>query len=164
MDASTKIFAGFALLVLSLAYLYRPAWVLRLNAWARSSIFNDGHILLYRRRLGLVLFVGAILFFYSGFQNLHRSDKPSTYFELQDAYRAFRAQHYKGAITRCQEILKRETDNVHAWALLGAAWSALGRPEQAKRAWEEVLKRDPDHPAGKSHLMNPVPVPAPASR
>jgi tetratricopeptide (TPR) repeat protein len=130
--------------------------VLRVNAWARSLVFNDSYVLLYRRRWGLMLFLGAILFFYSGFQNLHRGDggNLSGYLALQDAYRSFRSQQYKGAIARCQELLKRETDNVHAWALLGASWSALGRKEQAKRAWAEVLKRDPDHPAGKSPLMS----------
>src|SRR5688572_2609793 len=136
MEAWIKVLAGLAFLFLSLCYLYRPAIVLRFNALGRSLVFNDSYVLLYRRRWGIMLFLAAILFFYSGFQNLNRGEKPSTYFELQDAYRAFRGHHYKGAIVRCQEILKRETENVHAWALLGASWSAMGNKVQARRAWE----------------------------
>jgi tetratricopeptide (TPR) repeat protein len=151
MEAWSKIIAGLFFLFFSLGYLYRPAFVLRVNAWARSLLFNDTVILLYRRRVGLFFFACAILFFYSGFLNLahHLSArKPSTYLELSDAHRAFRDHEYKGAVVRCQNILKREPDNVHAWALLAYSWGALGRDDQSKRAWEQVLRIEPDHPMG----------------
>jgi tetratricopeptide (TPR) repeat protein len=159
MEAWLKILLAFGLLITSLGFLYRPNWVLRWNAWARDLVFNDRYVLLYRRRWGLLFFLGAVLFFYSGFANLaylHASRRPSSYLAMMDAYKAFRERHYRGVVTRCQEILKRDGDNIHAWALLGASWSALGRKDQARRAWEQVLKRDPDHPAGKSRLFQPA--------
>ncbi|HRY29460.1 MAG TPA: tetratricopeptide repeat protein, partial [Elusimicrobiota bacterium] len=116
----------------------------------------DSYVLLYRRRWGILLFLCAILFFYSGFQNMAHQmslEKPSDYLDLRAAYRCFWTQQYKASIARCQEILKRDKNDVHAWSLLGASWSALGRKDQARKAWEQVLRIDPEHPAGKSVLF-----------
>lgn len=163
MEAWTKILGGLFLLGLSFGYLYRPAFVLRVNAWARSLLFNDTFILLYRRRMGLVFFVCAVVFFYSGFVNLERMkarERPSTYLDLTDAYRAQRNQQYRGVIARCNEILKREPDNIHAWVLIGSASTALGQKDQADRAWKEVQRIDPKHAIGSwPTLKNSTPDP-----
>jgi hypothetical protein len=55
------------------AYLYRPTLVLRVNAWGRTILFNDAHLLHFRRRWGLLAFLAATLFLYSGFLNLTKS-------------------------------------------------------------------------------------------
>lgn len=160
MEAWVKILAGLCFVFLSLSYLYRPGWILRFNTLGRALFFNDSYVLLYRRRWGLLLFLCAILFFYSGFNNLAlmmAQGRASSYLQLADAYRSFHAQQYKGTVVRCQEILKRESDNIYAWTLLGAAWSALGRADQARRAWEQVLKLDPDRPLGR---ISPLESPA----
>jgi hypothetical protein len=67
-----KFILGLSFLLLSIGYLYRPSWILRLNNWARSLLFNDAHILHYRRRWGLLFFFAAALFFYSAFNNMGR--------------------------------------------------------------------------------------------
>ena len=41
MEAWIKILIGLALLLLSLGYLYRPGWVLKLNALGRLVLFNE---------------------------------------------------------------------------------------------------------------------------
>ncbi len=160
MEALVKILVGLGFLLLSLGYLYRPGWVLKLNEWGRAAFFNDGFVLLYRRRWGILLFICAILFFYSGFNNLAHQrahEQPSAYLGLVDAYRAFREKQYKGVVVRCQEVLKQEPDNIHAWTLLGSAWAALGRKDQAKKAWERVLSLDPDSAVGHSPVFLAAP-------
>ncbi len=141
MEAWLKIIAGMCLLAFGLAYLYRPVWVLTLNVMFRTLVFNDGHVLLYRRRLGLLLFLASILFFYSGFNNLAHDmsvKQPSAYLDIGDAYRNFRGQNYADTIARCHEILKRDPHNIHAWILLGSAWAAMGNEDKAKQAWGHV--------------------------
>jgi len=39
-------------------------------------------------------------------------------------------------------ILARDAENPRAWALLGAVWEALQRPEDAEDAYEQALNRD----------------------
>lgn len=153
MEAWAKIAAGLALLFISLGFLYRPGWILHWNALGRSVLFNDAFVLLYRRRWGLLFFVAAVLFFYSGFNNLawdKYHDRPAAVIPLSEAYRSFQRGQYKGTVARCQEILKAEPDNVHAWFLLGSAWSALNRNDMAEKAWEQILKSDLNHPKWKS--------------
>ncbi|HOW28075.1 MAG TPA: hypothetical protein PK876_06205 [Elusimicrobiota bacterium] len=148
MEAVIKIIAGLLFLFLSLSYLYRPAWILKINAAGRQMLFNDAHVLLFRRRWGLLFLVSASVFLYAGFNNLAYQAAPShrsSYWDLQDAYRSLRVHHYKGVVVRCQEILKREPDNIHAWVLLGTAWSSLGRKDQSRQAWKRVLEIQPDY-------------------
>jgi tetratricopeptide (TPR) repeat protein len=154
METWIKLLLGLLFLLLSVGYLYRPAFVLSLNAWGRGVLFNDTFILLYRRRFGLFFLAAAVLFLYSGFLNLGRRPGAlsSNYLALLDAQRAYRGGEHKGAVARCQEILKDDPDNLYAWALLGTAWNALGHPEQAARAWERVIELDPNHPAARRWL------------
>jgi cytochrome c-type biogenesis protein CcmH/NrfG len=68
--------------------------------------------------------------------------------DLTDAYRDLRDQQYQGVIARCDEILKREPDNIHAWILTASAWTALGRKERAEKAWKQVQRIEPAHAVG----------------
>jgi hypothetical protein len=73
-NLAIKLLVGLVLMGISVAYLYRPTLVLRVNAWGRTMlVFNDAHLLHFRRRWGLAGFFGAILFLYSGFLNLSKS-------------------------------------------------------------------------------------------
>jgi hypothetical protein len=73
MESGIKLLIGIVLLLVSVAYLYRPTLVLRVNAWGRTILFNDAHLLHFRRRWGLLAFLAATLFLYSGFLNLTKS-------------------------------------------------------------------------------------------
>ena len=148
MEAWLKIVAGLAFLLLSLGYLYRPVWILRLNALGRAFIFNDTYVLLYRRRWGLPLFAAASLFLFSGFNNLsQQSRRPSV--ELWLAYRSFLAHEYRQTIIQCEGILAQDGDNAQAWSLLGSAWSALGEREKADKAWNRSLALIQTDPSGR---------------
>jgi tetratricopeptide (TPR) repeat protein len=51
---------------------------------------------------------------------------------------------YEDAIEGYKRLLKRSPDNVIAHINLTAAYSALGREEEARHEAEEVLKLDPE--------------------
>jgi len=59
-----RFLLGLLLLVLGLGYLYRPYWIVKLNAWVRMNIFNDQILITRRRKVGIILFfIGVILIF-----------------------------------------------------------------------------------------------------
>ncbi len=148
METWIKIFVGLVLLLLSFAYLYRPAWVLKLNALGRTLFFNDAHVLHFRRRWGLPIFVVAALFLFTGFNDLAQvRSRPS--FELWMAYRSFLSHQYRPAIVQCEGILAQDPDNVQAWSLMGSAWSALGNQDKAKMAWNRSLALNQTDPEGR---------------
>ena len=148
MEAWIKITVGLALLILSLGYLYRPALILKLNAWGRSLLFNDTHVLHYRRRWGLPLFAAAALFLFVGFRNLSQ-ERPRPAGELWLAYRSFLAREYRQTVSLCQGILVQDPDNAQAWSLLGSAWSALGDADKANKALNRSLALIQTDPAGR---------------
>jgi cytochrome c-type biogenesis protein CcmH/NrfG len=158
MEAWIKILVGLVLTIVSLGYLDRPGWVIRWNEWARNLLFNDAHILHYRRRWGILIFLAATLFFYSGFSNLKwqivlSSPGPEPVLDIWDAYRVFQAKDMKGTVSRCKEILKNEPENLHAWVLMGSAQTALGRHREARQTWKRVQELRPDRPARKAFLL-----------
>lgn len=148
MEAWIKIFVGLLLLLISLGYLYRPAWILTLNAFARALLFNDSHVLHYRRRWGLPLFGAAAFFLMVGFRNLSQQ-RPSPSADLWLAYRSFLSHEYRQTITRCEGILAEDPENEQAWSLLGSAWSALGDVEKANKALTRSLALNQRDPLGR---------------
>jgi cytochrome c-type biogenesis protein CcmH/NrfG len=151
LEAWLKIFVGLALLFVSVGYLYRPVWILRLNALARALVFNDTYLLHYRRRWGIPLFAAAAVFFFSGFNNLSQY-RPHPAARLWMAYRSFTAHEYRQTIIQCEGILAEDPESQQAWSLLGSAWSALGNRDKAAKAWSRSLALGQTDPLGRPPL------------
>ncbi|MBL8023090.1 MAG: hypothetical protein JNK54_02255 [Elusimicrobia bacterium] len=120
MESVGKIFIGLFLLGISLAYLYRPTLVLRVNAWARMFLFNDSHLLHYRRKWGLLALLGSVLFLYSGFLNLSASRRrfvpaPDP---LLVGYQAFNESRFEDAAAIALMFLKGNPQDPHGMFLL----------------------------------------------
>lgn len=64
-----KIVVGVGLLLLALAYLYRPGLIIRLNDLCRQHLFNDARILFQRKRIGAYLLVFALIALFMGIVN-----------------------------------------------------------------------------------------------
>jgi hypothetical protein len=120
MESGLKILIGLVLLCVSLAYLYRPTFVLRANDWARTLLFNDAHLLHYRRKWGLLAFLGAVLFLYSGFLNLAASRRHSVPAPdpLGEGYRAFYEHRFDEAAAVALKHLKTNPSDPHSTFLL----------------------------------------------
>jgi hypothetical protein len=126
-ESAFKLFMGILLLVVSVAYLYRPVLVLRANAWARTLLFNDAHLLHYRRRWGLLAFLASVLFIYSGFLNLAKLQKAAPTVDLTDGYRDYFEGRFDEAVAIAKEALSRDSGNPHALFLLQQASRAAKR-------------------------------------
>lgn len=143
MEAVVKLLAGLVMLAVSLSYLYRPAFILKVNELARGVLFNDSYVLHYRRRWGMPLFVIAIVFVYSGLANLKvqtNSPEAASYGEMDEAYRAFYTRRYADTERLCREILLRHPQDPHAGFLL----------RQASKAKEDA-DAPPAGPKGTPH-------------
>ena len=121
MEAVVKLLAGLVMLAVSLSYLYRPSYILKVNELARGVLFNDAYVLHYRRRWGMPLFVASIVFLYSGMANLKvqpTGPEAASYGEMDEAYRAFYTRRYADAERLCRGILQLHPRDPHAGFLL----------------------------------------------
>lgn len=64
--------------------------------------------------------------------------------KLEMAGNTFYAGDFKTAVHECEEVLLLDSENPLAWKRLGSAYFALGDTAEAKRAYEKVLKLDPE--------------------
>ena len=128
MESALKLLVGIFLLVVSVGYLYRPGLVLRVNAWGRTLFFNDAHLLHFRRRWGLLAFLGAILFLYSGFLNLAKSVPVGPVRDpLEAGYMAFYEKRFEAAGEIAIRYLKEHPRDPHGEFLLRQASAASRR-------------------------------------
>jgi hypothetical protein len=131
MEYGIKLLVGVILLVFSVAYLYRPSVVLRVNAWGRLLFFNDSYLLHYRRRWGLLAFLGAILFLYSGFMNMERNAAGVPVDNsLEEGYLSFYSQRFDIAAEVARRYLANHPQDPHAEFLFRQASAAARRAKQ----------------------------------
>lgn len=64
--------------------------------------------------------------------------------KLETAEKAFTSRDFKSAVHECEEALLLEEGNKLGWKRLGSAYFALGDTAGARRAYEKVLKLDPE--------------------
>ncbi|MBK8575091.1 MAG: hypothetical protein IPN90_05230 [Elusimicrobia bacterium] len=131
MESAVKIIVGIILLLVSLAYLYRPVLVLRVNAWGRMLLFNDAHLLHYRRRWGLLAFLAAVLFLYSGFLNLSQLVSVDPVRDpIEAGYLSFYEKRFDVAAEIAVQYLKDHPRDPHAEFLFRQARAASQRLKQ----------------------------------
>ena len=56
------------------------------------------------------------------------------------------------AVQTYRRVLRQDSSQVEIWANLGVVYALSGREEQARAAWQEALKRDPDHARARKYL------------
>ena len=61
----------------------------------------------------------------------------------------------RGAIASFERAVELEPRNANAWAGLGRALAAAGRPQEARTAYEQVLDLDPDNQEANAALDRP---------
>ncbi len=69
---------------------------------------------------------------------------PETLFELGEAY--FLAAEWQQGLDWFLELVALEPENVHAWTDVGTSEYNLGRPDEAKAAWQTALELAPEDP------------------
>ena len=72
----------------------------------------------------------------------------------QDMTPEQQAQMIEGMVSGLAARLEENPDDIEGWKRLARAYVVLERPEDAEKAYREVLKRDPQDPAARAFLDN----------
>lgn len=141
MEGLTKVTLGLLLWIWGMVLLYRPAVVLKVYAFLRANLLNDAHILLYRRRWGLLLLVLAILMVYSGVRNLSPiSTSQGKADPLANPLQQLADGHFVAARQEVHQIVRGGASTREAWLILGGAWAMEGNRDEAQRAWKRAAE------------------------
>ena len=62
-----------------------------------------------------------------------------------DAHGMFRAGRYHQSVAAYQKALDLKPNSVGSWVSLGQSYKQLGLPKEARMAWREALKHDPEN-------------------
>lgn len=79
-------------------------------------------------------------------------DRPSYLLGVSEVRRLYRGGNPEVAMVRLDRLLRAYPDDTRLLAMKGTLWLRLGRPELARRAYEEVLHREPDNRAVQQAL------------
>ena len=60
--------------------------------------------------------------------------------------------NYEAAVSHYRTLLRRRPSFNEAWFNLGVVYARNGETEKARKAWERVLKQNPDHRRAKAYL------------
>lgn len=140
---------GIFFLGLGWTLFYRPSWILYLNKIVREKLFNDGDMLLERRKKGLLFLLLAMISFYVGYDT--QSYRPSTvnahlvstdrllYKSLQYLY----SKQYQKSKTLCEKVLAQDPRNVEALYQLGATQLLMGEVQEGSHTWGRAVHLAP---------------------
>src|SRR5690606_23452722 len=78
--------------------------------------------------------------------------RPSYLLGISEGRRLYRGGSPEVAMVRLTRLLRAYPDDTRLLAMKGTLWLRLGRPELARRAYEEVLHREPDNRAVQQAL------------
>ena len=143
------LFISFAFLAAGMAFIYKPALIVRFNKFVRERILNDNLILLERRKKGFFFLLIFLLFFYWGSSRFLYHPDPlgnnlvSTPRLLYQAHHHLHLKEYEEAKKLCLEILAREPANTEALYYLGAASFLLDDPVAAQKSWSRAKALSP---------------------
>jgi len=73
--------------------------------------------------------------------------------KLHDALQAIYEGRYDVAITKCDEVLRIEPENVIAIGRMGAAFFLMGEKDKAVALWKRALELDPTHKPAIEYLQ-----------
>lgn len=78
--------------------------------------------------------------------------RPSYLLGIAEVRRLYRAGNVEVAMVRLTELLRAYPQDPRLLSMRGTLWLRLGRPALARRAWEQVLQRDPENRAVRAAL------------
>lgn len=78
--------------------------------------------------------------------------RPSYLRGVAEVRRLYRGGNPELAMIRVTQLLRAYPNDPRLLAMKGTLWLRLGRPEMARRVWEEVLRRDPENRSVRAAL------------
>ena len=142
-------FLSLICLIFGWIYYYKPSFAQAVNAYFRNKIFNDRYILLKRKRLAVIFFVFAVLFFTSALvitleqknrQNtINRTETTDIFFDIISVYTANLADN---------------PDDLNTLSKLADAYAAIGEQKREITVLKKILDLDPKNEKAKKRLQS----------
>lgn len=153
---SILILIGILFLGFGWTLLYKPAWILYLNKIIREKLFNDGEMLLERRKKGFLFVLLAVIFLATGYdQQSYRSSRMTTRVVSTDRLLYKSLQHlydkqYQKSRALCERVLAQDPGNVRALYHLAAAQILMGDLNQGTMLWAKAAAMHPSSSEAQS--------------
>jgi tetratricopeptide (TPR) repeat protein len=133
-----NILLSLFLIVAGIIFFYNPSLVIKICLLVKRYLLNEKLIILYSRKIGLILFLVGFLVLVS---------KVNHYFIKRDKYylasREFYNKNFKNSEKICIELLSVQPKNVLVLELLGKTYFATGRYELAKNIFLKIKTLSP---------------------
>lgn len=131
------IFIGIILLLLGLLYFYSPNLIIKSCELAKKYIFNERIIILYGKKIGLVLVLVGLIFFSLSIRKNFSKNK------LYSAYKKFYSYDFKSAEKICLEMLSEQPKDVDVLYLLGKIYFVTQRYIPARNIFLKIKSLKP---------------------
>ncbi len=147
-----NIFLGITCFFISLLYLYKTSFLIKLFSFLRNYVFTDTSILIYRKKIGIAFLSFSIIILYSTIYTYLKNNlliKENNHLNIieeiniQRAISEFSQGDYDKTILFCNRILTNNPKNIKALMLSGSANMILKRYNKAKLLWSSAALLDP---------------------
>ena len=144
------LFVSFVFLTLGLVFIYKPAWIVRVNKFVRERVLNDTLILLERRKKGFFFFLMFFILFYWGYDSFqyHPTVAANKFISTERllylSQRHLHVNEYQESLKLCEVVLEREPNNSLALYQLAVSQYLQNDPVSAQKSWAKAKVIDPN--------------------
>ncbi len=130
------IIISIVLILLGLLYFYLPNLIIKSSELVKKYIFNERIIILYSKKIGLVLVLLGLIILFLDIRKSFNKNK------LYSAYKKFYSYDFKSAEKFCLEILSEQPKNIDVLYLLGKLYFVTERYMPAKNIFLKIRSLD----------------------
>ncbi len=141
--------AGFFFIGLGFILLYKPHWILYINKIVRDKLFNDGDMLLERKKKGFLFLLLAIISFSVGYdyQTNHLRNRSARFISedrlLYTSLLCLYDKQYEKSKSLSEKVLREDPQNAEALYQMGAAQILLGETGKGVALWQKAAQLAP---------------------
>lgn len=161
MDA-VKIVIGASLFALGVAFLYNPALVLSMNALMREFLANDKRVVLYHKKIAILLVSLSFIALYMGMppQQKRQAGGGKSAGAQRDSFneagfgavRDYYSGDYRESLRKTLRVLAVKPYEEWAMVHLGCVYEMLGEKERASHAFARAAARYPDNKTARRKI------------
>ena len=138
-------------MVLGLVYFFNSTVLLRINAFIRSTLFDDRIILLKRKKLAILFFCLSFIFLNIGFaafsSHIAQSEdswkQASVHFLMYQALQNYADQKYDKAMQKYQTILTIDPKDVESMKRISYIYEMQGKSQESRKLLKKALRHAP---------------------
>ncbi len=153
-----KLGVGFVLFIAGVLYFYAPKLISGINNILRDFCFNERTVLLYHKKIAVILISLSFIALYMGSTAIHYQLKPKPKSDPIDSNRLaamdlYYKGDYRGSLRKTYWVLSNKPNDQWALVHLGCVYEMLDENQKAVEMWERVLAIYPENKIAKRSLV-----------